>query len=875
MFQQWRRAKERVPDALLLFRMGDFYEMFGEDAQRAAAILDLALTSRECGQGRRIPMCGLPWHSLDRYLPRLLESGVKAAICEQTSDPKASAGLVDRDITRIVTAGTVVEDYLLEGRSANYLAAVAAAPSGKGLWGLAWIDVSTGEFRAAEVRGGPELVREELRRLGPAECVAEPPVVEELDLERGLANGVASIPVRSIGVASLDPPEEVLTRHFGVATLHAFGLEDRPAAVEAAAVALRYLRETRLALAGHVRQISVREAESVLVLDSATQRNLELVRPIRGEGTGGTLLECLDRTRTLPGGRMLRRWLLEPLRAPDAIDARLEAVAWFVAQPIARHDVRSVLGAVRDLERLTAKVTTATAGPRDLVAIRLTLAAIPGLRSVVEATDAALLSSLVADLDPMSDVLDLLERALSEEPPGLLRDGGVIRHGYNAELDGYRDLASGGKNWIAELEAAERAKSGIPSLKVGFNSVFGYYVEVTHAHSGKVPEHYIRKQTLRNAERYITPELKEMEEKILAAEERIAALEAELFAAVRDAVAEQAGRLLSTATALAALDVLAALAEVAAERGYTRPTVDDTTSLHIVDGRHPVVESILGSGAFVPNSVTLDTDELQIAIVTGPNMAGKSTYLRQTALIALMAQMGSFVPAAEARIGVVDRIFTRVGAHDDLAGGQSTFMVEMSETAYILRNATARSLVILDEIGRGTSTYDGLSIAWAVTEYIHESIGARTLFATHYHQLNALEGLLERVRNFRVLVREEGDHMVFLRRIAEGGTDRSYGIQVGRLAGLPQPVVERAKQVLWSIEAERIGPDISVREVRPAALSPAPALPPPGQLPLFDSEPPDPRVEAADRIARLDVDALTPLDALVLLHEIRRDLGGR
>jgi len=866
MFRQWRKAKERVPDAVLLFRMGDFYEMFAEDAEIASEVLEIALTARESA-GRKVPMCGVPYHSIERYIPRLLDAGLRVAICEQMSDPKKTPKLVDRDVIRVITRGTALEEFLLDGRSSNYLAAVGRA-SVVGPFGLAWVDISTGEFRAAEVPGGCGALVDEIKRLAPAEVVVPESLAAELALDGSLPGpGAPTVSVFEDPVRFETAAQE-LCCHFGVSSLLGFGIEDRHAAVEAAAVALRYLSKTRLDLAGNVRGISLRQPEDVLVLDASTQRNLELVRPLRGDGTHGTLLEVLDRTRTLPGGRLMRKWILEPLRDPTAINARLDAVEHLVSHSLLRRDLADALTDVRDLERLTSRATTGTASPRDLAAVRSTLEALPALISILDGDVPSLLAVVRDTLDPIADLRDLLASGLVDGPPLSARDGGVIRDGYDAELDELRGLASGGREWIAELETAEREATGIQSLKVGYNSVFGYYLEVTHANVERVPERYIRKQTLRNAERYVTPELKAMEERIVSAQERMAELEYELFLALRRGVASQAERLLATAGAAATLDVLTALAEVAAANDYGRPSVDDGDAITITAGRHPIVERLAAPGGFVPNDTELTCDGTQIAIVTGPNMAGKSTYLRQSALIVLMAQMGSFVPAREAGIGAVDRIFTRVGAHDDLASGQSTFMVEMTETANILHNATRRSLVILDEIGRGTSTFDGLSIAWSVVEHLHNAIGAKTLFATHYHQLNALADDLARVRNYRVLVREEGESMVFIRRIAPGGTDRSYGIQVGRLAGLPQAVVERAKQVLWSLEGQ------DVRAGAPAERVPLPSpQAAPGQLSLFGEAAADPRVEYVERLKALDVDNMTPVQALTLLHDLRRTLN--
>ena len=867
VFQQWQRVKQQHPDALLLFRMGDFYEMFGEDAEIGARALELTLTSRDSGGGRRIPMCGVPYHSVDKYLARLVEQGYKCAICEQVGDPKTSRGLMDRVVTRVLTPGTAVEDFLLQAKANNYLAAVARSPTNTKRFGLAWVDVSTGEFLCAELDSGEDGLLSELARLQPAELLLPQALAEGTALKERLESQLSTRLVVIPEQPRARTAEQVLRDHFRVASLRGFGIDDAPLAQEAAACALEYLLESRLDLAAHVRSLARYQPEQYMVLDAATQRNLELVRNIRDGSAEGTLLSLLDRTVTSMGGRLLRRWLLRPLRDLEEIAARHDAVEELLRDSFRRREVREALGKLRDIERLTSRVATQAANARDLAALGASLALVPQVKQALDGVRAPLLGQLAQRIDPVPEAAQLLQRAIVDDPPTSLREGGLIRSGYNAQLDDLREVARGGKKWIAELEQKERQRTGIKSLRVGYNSVFGYYIEVTHANRHMVPDHYIRKQTLRNAERYITPELKEWESKVLGAEERSCALEYELFCEVRQQVAGYAPRLLETARALAELDVLATLAEVAAVRGYVRPVVDDSDVIDIRQGRHPVVEAMLLDERFVPNDALLNCQSDQLLIVTGPNMAGKSTYLRQVALIVLLAQMGSFVPAESARIGVIDRIFTRVGAHDDLALGQSTFMVEMTEAANILHNATRDSLIILDEIGRGTSTFDGLAIAWAVAEYIHNVIGAKTLFATHYHQLNALEEQLPRVRNYRILVREEGERMVFIRRIVRGGTDRSYGIQVARLAGLPAGVIERAKQVLWSLEEE-------ARAGRPA---PSKVKPPPldfslGQLSLFGPAEPDPRLDYLKQIESLDINSLTPLAALNFLNELKQKL---
>ncbi len=864
MLAQYRAIKREHQDVILLFRLGDFYEMFGEDAKLAAGVLDLVLTSREVGQGRRIPMCGIPYHAADRYLARLLAAGHKAAICEQVEDAKKSKGLVKREVIRILTPGTVVEDHLLDEGANNYLASVFCAD---GRLGLAAADCSTGEMIVTEFTGAnaAEELLEELSRLNPAELLVPEEDAGDPNQKRVLEANSAPVAIWGHADILAETPEDTLRQHFGVSSLRGFGCEGMGSAIAAAAAIVGYLRRSHNSGLEQIRDMRTYSRSEFMVVDATTRRNLELLSSLRDGSRRHTLLWVLDDTLTPMGARLLRRWMAAPLLDEARIQQRLDAVAALGGDAALRARMRDELKHIRDLERPVARAAAGTATGRDLAGLRDSLRRLPAFAELLARSGSPALSALVHEFDPAPDLCELLCRAIEQDPPAAVREGGVIRPGYSAELDDLREARAKGKEWIAGLQERARAETGIKSLKVGFNQVFGYYIEVTRPNLHLVPEHYQRRQTMRNAERFITPELKEYESRVLGAEERMLTLEQELFADLRSRVAAEAARVQRASGVVAQADVLAGLAEVATRNDYARPEIATDDRVEIKAGRHPVVELTLEDERFVPNDTQLDCSNQQILIITGPNMAGKSTYLRQVALITLMAQMGSFVPAESARIGLVDRIFSRVGASDDLATGQSTFMVEMTETANILRHATKRSLVILDEIGRGTSTFDGMSIAWAVAEYIHDApnLGAKTLFATHYHHLNHLADSLARVRNYRVGVKEKGDEIVFLRRIVPGGTDRSYGIQVARLAGLPSGAVERAKQVLWSLEDRD--------ESRPRASdarSPAgiPARPPSNQLALFAGAS-DPIVE---EIRRLDLNAMTPLDALGKLAEMQR-----
>jgi DNA mismatch repair protein MutS len=797
MMQQYREAKERHPGMLLLFRMGDFYELFDADAEVAARVLGLTLTSRD----KTIPMAGFPHHALDTHLRKLLHAGHRVAICDQVEDPALAQGLVRREVTRIVTPGTLTEDNLLDPRQANHLLAVA--PGGKGtarsIVGLAWVELSTGQFQAADVP--MSRLADELGRLAPSECLCaedDPGRLAERLREAAPSATVTFRPDWTFDPASA---RAALFRHFGVTTLAGLGFHDSQPCLVAAGALLLYLQETLKASLAHLSRLRPYRQDQHLLLDEVTRRSLELTRTLREGEREGSLLAMLDRTVTPMGARLLQEWVVAPLAERLAIEGRLESVAELKDDPGLRGHLRARLEEAYDLQRLTARVSTGRASPRDLAAVARTLRLLPELKAKITARRAPLLRDLERRLELCPDLRQALDETLVDDPPLSPREGDIIKRGYDASLDELHTIARGGKDWILKFQADEITRTGIPSLKVGFNKVFGYYIEVTHTHVGKIPDNYQRKQTLKNAERYITPELKEYEEKVLTAEEKIHQREYELFVALRDRVAAQTARLLQTAEVLATLDVLAALAELAEARHYCRPELTDDPVLDITDGRHPVLDQILPPGTFVPNDVHLGLEQGHLWLITGPNMSGKSTFIRQVALLTLLTQMGSFVPARQARVGITDRIFTRVGASDELSRGQSTFMVEMTEAANILNNATARSLVILDEIGRGTSTYDGVSLAWAIAEYLHDQVGCRALFATHYHELAQLADKLPGLRNYNVLVREWEDEIIFLHQIAAGSADKSYGIHVARLAGVPREVLDRAGEVLAELES--------------------------------------------------------------------------
>ncbi len=863
--EQWRKVKDQHPDKILLFRMGDFYELFHEDAQIVSRDLGLVLTTRSKGENP-VPMAGVPHHQLERYLKDLLAKGHKAVVCDQLEDPAQAKGVVKRGVTRVVTPGTVLEDSCLERSSHNFLAAACRAGARAG---VAYADLSTGEFYVCSL-AATELV-DELERLGPAETL--------IPKGEGPASPAAELAGRPVGlVTGLDgyyfdalSAARALAEHFGVASLAGFGLEDSDPAVGAAGACLAYLAETSPGAVGNIFGLRKVDRSDCLLLDRATQRNLELFRSLSGDRRRGTLLGVLDRTCTGPGARLLQTWLLRPLRRLEPIRERQAAVAELMGDHLLRGELRELLQGLADLERIMARVVAGRATGRDLAALRRSAEILPGLAQAAAAVEAPLLARVTAQLDPLSDLAEAVGATLVDEPPAALREGGLIREGYNADLDELRQIARGGREWIARFQADEQAKSGIPSLKVGFNKVFGYYLEVTHVHRDKVPAHYERKQTLVNAERYVTPELKEYEAKVLGAQDKIVNLEYDLFCQVRDQVAAQAARVQAVAQALAELDVLAALAEGGALGGYCLPEVHEGLDTVVEDGRHPVVEALLPEGQFVANDLNFNAADARLLIITGPNMAGKSTYIRQVALLTILAHLGAPVPAKRARIGLVDQVFTRVGAADDLARGQSTFMVEMTETANILNNATERSLIVLDEVGRGTSTFDGVSLAWAISEFLHNQIKARTLFATHYHELAELGVILERAKNLNVAVRDWGGEIIFLRKIQPGSCDRSYGLQVAKLAGLPGGVIERSREILLGLEAQASERDwnyLHAGEVLRAAAREV-------QLDLF--APPKPNYDAlAAELSALDLDQLSPREAHERLGRlVEQARGGR
>lgn len=884
MMQQYVAAKARYPDALLFFRMGDFYEMFFEDAELGGRHLDLTVTSRDKESSVPAPMSGFPHSQLSNYVARALEAGLKVAVCDQLEDASLARGLVRRGITRVVTPGVVMDAESLDARANNFLAAVVpangAAEAGAeadvdpdGGFGLAALDVSTGEFRVTEVVGQSAL-RCEISRLEPRELLV-PPGFERVSKLLGARAGRAAISRPGPQFFTEAGARDVLARLVGpeggpaVGELEEFGFAAPSAALRAAGAVAAYVVDTQQALPEHTRLLSPYRVHDTLILDETAKANLELFRTLIEGRKRGALLGVLDRASTSMGGRRLRQWLAFPLVDPARINARLDAVERLAHDADLRNRLRVAMGSMYDLERLNGRIAAGSAGPRDLWFLRVTLERVPEVLQHV--AEVAPLASVAARIDPLEAVSGLVALAIVDDPPGQLRDGGVIRPGFNADLDELVDLSTSGKDYILDLETRERQATGIGNLKVRYNKVFGYFIEVKRTYADQVPEHYIRKQTLANSERYFTDELKTFEEKVLNAESRRSALEGELYAAVREELSTHAGAIAETASALADLDALCALADLAHRNDYCRPVVDDGDVIELEEARHPVVEEAVGREEFVPNGIRLDREAQSLVILTGPNMAGKSTVMRQVALVVLMAQMGGFVPAKSARIGVVDRIFTRVGAADDLAAGRSTFMVEMHETATILREATPRSLLVLDEIGRGTSTFDGVSIAWAVAEYLHDVLGAKTLFATHYHELTDLAEIKPRVANYTIAVKEWGDEVIFLRQLVPGGASRSYGIQVARLAGLPKAVIERSKEVLNNLQGNELD------EVGRPRLAKGRTVELPEhnlQLNLF-SPPPIPaapsRVEQAIRAA--DIDNLSPLQALNLLHALRKQVG--
>ena len=872
MMQQYMAIKEQYKDCILFYRLGDFYEMFYDDALTASRELEITLTGKNCGQEERAPMCGVPYHAVDVYLNKLVAKGYKVAICEQAEDPKQAKGIVKREVIRIVTPGTNLSQQALDEGRNNYLMCLVYDDN---QFGLAITDISTGDFYTTEVATLKELY-DEIHRFSPSEIICNDSFYmsgASLDDFKDRLH----VSVSTLDTWYMDEAVSVqkIKEHFKVASLDGLGLTDFPSGTLAVGALLLYLYETQKNTLDNLTKITPYRSGGYMIIDSATNRNLELIETLREKQKKGSLLWVLDKTKTAMGARLMRNWIEQPLIEKKKITARQDAVEELYNDMITREEIREYLNAVYDLERLVTRISYRTANPRDLIAFKTSLGMIPPVKQLLSQAKSAELKEIDERMDCLEDIYDLIEKSIQDEPPIMIREGGMIKEGYNEDVDKFRLSRTEGKTWVAELEAREKEKTGIKNLRVRYNKVFGYYLEVTNSYKELVPEDWTRKQTLANAERYITPELKELEDMILGAEDKLAALEYDLYCEVRDSIGEQVVRIQETAKAIAHLDVLASLACVAQSNDYVRPSINTKGVIDIQGGRHPVVEKMNNNQMFIDNDTYLDNKNHRISIITGPNMAGKSTYMRQSALIVLMAQIGSFVPAKSANIGIVDRIFTRVGASDDLASGQSTFMVEMTEVANILRNATSRSLLILDEIGRGTSTFDGLSIAWAVVEHISNPklLGAKTLFATHYHELTELEGKLDSVNNYCIAVREQGDDIIFLRKIIRGGADKSYGIQVARLAGVPDSVIDRAKEISGWLEETDVTDKAKNLQVRTSAKKKEvvrEAVPAEKQMSLFDIYPADHPV--LKELAGLDVSNMTPIQALNTLYELQKRL---
>ena len=874
MMQHYLQTKEQYPGCILFYRLGDFYEMFFEDAITVSRELEITLTGKSCGLTERAPMCGVPYHAVDTYLNKLIEKGYKVAICEQVEDPKLAKGMVKREVTRIVTPGTNLNIQSLEESRNNFLMSIAYFP---GRIGVSVADISTGDYYLTELEDNNKLL-DEISKYAPSEIICN---------DAFLVSGLSVEELRNrlrIAVNALEPhyfdedgAKKMLRKHFKVAALTGLGIEDFPVGILAAGALLRYLYETQKSSMSNITHIYPYLTSKFMLLDSATRRNLELAETLREKQKRGSLLWVLDKTKTAMGARTLRSYIEQPLIDKRQIEERLDAVEELTKDVISRDEIREYLNPVYDLERLLGKISYQSANPRDLIAFKNSIAMMKPVRAVLEAFHKSLLAQILEDIDPLEDLFTLIDAAIGEDPPLLIREGGIIKDGFDATIDSLRKAKTEGKNWLAALEEEDRNRTGIKNLRIKYNKVFGYYFEVTNSFKDMVPEDYVRKQTLANAERYTTPRLKELEDTILNAEDKLATLEYDMFCKIRDTIGGEIERIQRTAKAVARLDVFASLSLVAERYRYVRPEINEKGLIHIKDGRHPVVEQVMGNDMFVTNDTYLDNGSHLIAVITGPNMAGKSTYMRQTALIVLMAQLGSFVPAKSAKIGLVDRIFTRVGASDDLASGQSTFMVEMNEVANILRNATKNSLLILDEIGRGTSTFDGLSIAWAVIEHIsnRKLLGAKTLFATHYHELTELEGKISNVNNYCIAVKEKGDDIVFLRKIIKGGADKSYGIQVAKLAGVPDMVIDRAKEIVAQLsenditeKVQSIAVDTKTDNKKVPAYDEVDLQ----QFSLFDTVKDE---DVLKELLEVDVMNMTPVDAMNTLYRLQSKLKNR
>ena len=876
MMQHYMETKKEYPDCILFYRLGDFYEMFFDDALTVSKELEITLTGKDCGLSERAPMCGVPFHAVDSYLYRLVQKGYKVAIAEQMEDPKQAKGLVKREVIRVVTPGTITSSQVLDETKNNYLMGIVYMD---GIYGISTADISTGDFMVTEVDSERELF-DEINKFSPSEIICNNALymsgVDMDELKNRYQVVITALDSRFFGEESC---RRILMEHFKVGALVGLGLEDYATGIIAAGAVMQYIYETQKSTLEHITTITPYSTGQYMVIDTSTRRNLELVETMREKQKRGTLLWVLDKTKTAMGARLLRACIEQPLIHRDEIIRRQNAVEELNMNYISREEICEYLNPIYDLERLIGRISYKTANPRDLIAFRSSLEMLPYIKQILGEFNSELLAELGRELDPLQDIFRLIGDAIVEEPPITVREGGIIKDGYNQEADKLRQAKTEGKNWLAELEAKEKEKTGIKTLKVKFNKVFGYYFEVTNSFKDQVPDYYIRKQTLTNAERFTTDELKQLEDIIMGAEEKLVSLEYDLFCEVRDKIGAEVIRIQKTAKSIAGIDVFCSLSVVATRRNYVKPSINDKGVIQIKNGRHPVVEQMMRDDMFVANDTFLDNGKNRLSVITGPNMAGKSTYMRQVALIVLMAQLGSFVPAQEADIGICDRIFTRVGASDDLASGQSTFMVEMTEVANILRNATRNSLLVLDEIGRGTSTFDGLSIAWAVIEHISNSklLGAKTLFATHYHELTELEGTIAGVKNYCIAVKEQGDDIVFLRKIVRGGADKSYGIQVAKLAGVPDSVIARAKE----IAEELSDADITARAKEIAEISSNitqhKAVPKPDevdlqQLSFFDTVKDDDIIRELDS---LELSTMTPLDAMNTLYRLQTKLKNR
>lgn len=850
MMTQYLKTKEEYPDSILFYRLGDFYEMFFDDAIKASKELEITLTGKDCGLEERAPMCGVPFHSASVYIAKLIEKGYKVAICEQVEDPKLAKGIVKREVIRVVTPGTVIDEELLDEKTNNYLAVIY---SQKDIYGFAVSDISTGEIYTTEIAGADEALNE-IARYEPKEILVNSVAAEKLTGQVELRFHITPDECTDEFFENTYFEEKIL-RQFNKKSLAEIGLADKKYAVYAVGAMIAYLEHTQKMSLTYLNTINTYEVNQYMDLDVNTRRNLEITETMRDKAKKGSLLWVLDNTQTSMGARLLKQWVEKPLINPIEINKRMYSVKELTDNVMLRDEMAAVLSGTYDISRIISRISIGTVTPRDLIALKMTLLKLPELEYTLSNVKSPMLSEMRKDFDLLEDVAGFLERAINDEPPALLRDGNVIKEGFNEEIDKLRIAMRDGKKWLAEVESEEREKTGIAKLKVGFNKVFGYYIEVTNSFKKDVPDYYIRKQTLANAERYITPKLKEIENTILGASERVLVLESHIFEQVRQTIEKEIERLKRTADIIAKTDVLLSLAQTAYKNNFTMPEISDNGKIEIIDGRHPVVEKMSRKTMFVPNDTHMNTDEDRMIIITGPNMAGKSTYMRQVALITLMAQIGSFVPASSAKIGIVDKIFTRVGASDDIASGQSTFMLEMNEVSHILKNATSKSLIILDEIGRGTSTFDGLSIAWAVVEYIHNKhkIGAKTLFATHYHELTELEEELEGVKNYRIAVKKRGDDITFLRKIVRGGADDSYGIEVAALAGVPKEVINGAKKILKKIENDEIVVEHKEKTDEPI-----------NQIGFGDGI----ANAIADELKTMDVTTFTPIEAMNKLFEL-------